>query len=134
MICGSGVKLVVKGDRLRLDLSPADPTHATFALNVATHPWQLDLTATADSGGVKKGQKVAGIIFRQGHSITLALGDGRRPENFDAAGKDGTVYTFIREGTRSNYLSEFARPPKKTRGRPPRRRTIAGFASCSRNG
>ena len=65
---------------------------------------------------MKKGQKVAGIIFRQGHSITLALGESRRPENFDAAGKDGTVYAFIREGTRSNYLSEFATAPKKNPG------------------
>ena len=48
---GSGVKLVVKGDRLRLDLSPADPCTPRSRLNVATHPWQLDLTATADSGG-----------------------------------------------------------------------------------
>jgi len=94
----SGVKLVVKGDRLRFDASQDDPLHATFELDISARPWSLDLTVTADGGGAKKGQKVPGIIFRQGFMVNLALGDRDRPASFEEAGKNGTVYTFLREG------------------------------------
>jgi uncharacterized protein (TIGR03067 family) len=113
------VKLVVKGDRLRFDIHGADPLHATFALNSRTRPWHLDLTATDDSDNVKKGQKVLGIIFRQGQMLTLAIGDSRRPASFEAAGKDGTVYALVREGVRSSYSSDFSFSPKTPVGPPP---------------
>jgi len=106
------VKLVAKGERLRLGFVSSDPLHATFCLDVGARPWHIDLTATADGGWVKKGEKVPGIIFRQGPTITLALGQSSRPTSFDAAEREGVIfYTGVREGTTRRYL-DLVRPAK----------------------
>src|SRR5262245_53818634 len=96
--------------------------HATFELDISTRPWRLDLTATADGGGAKKGQKVPGIIFRQRSMVTLAFGDRDRPASFEAAGKDGTVYTFLREGqTHPPWVDLVRSAPAKRPTTPPAR-------------
>jgi RNA polymerase sigma factor (sigma-70 family) len=117
----NATKLVVKGDRLRLD-TPDGPLHATFDLNLASAPWQIDLTLTADLPDMKKGTRIAGIISRLGAGanearLMLALGNGSRPASFDAAAKDGTVYTFIREGVSPAAFSDVL-PPKPPKAAP----------------
>jgi uncharacterized protein (TIGR03067 family) len=115
------MKLVFKGDRLRFD-SPTGPLHATFVLNLGTAPWQIDLTTTADWGEAKKGSKVVGIIARTGDRrtadrIMLSLGTAERPVNFDVAAKEGTVYTFVREGISPNTYLDLI-PPKPPKAAP----------------
>jgi RNA polymerase sigma factor (sigma-70 family) len=92
-----GMQLEVTGDLLRMD-TPAGRLNATYVLTLATRLWQIDLTATADWGDVKNGGKLAGIVSRQGARLNLALGSPSRPTSFEAASRDGTVYTFVREG------------------------------------
>lgn len=100
-----GVKLEFMDGRLRFD-APNGSLQATYALNLATRPWQIDLTASEDWGDVKKGRTVAGLMARQGWRIILALGAPTRPASFEEAGRDGTVYTFVREG-----MPDFDLPP-----------------------
>ncbi|MBO0701286.1 MAG: TIGR03067 domain-containing protein, partial [Zavarzinella sp.] len=96
----TGLKLIVKGDRLRLDTGPGASLHATFAIDAAPRPWHVDLTVSSDDGGAKKGEKVLGIVFRHGELLQLSLGAGGvRPRDFEAAGRAGTVYTFAREAS-----------------------------------
>jgi uncharacterized protein (TIGR03067 family) len=105
------LKLVVKGDQLRLDVPGADPLHASFVLDLAAQPWHIDLTATADGGGVKKGAKVLGIFSRQSGFLSLALGAAVRPTGFESAGKDGTAYVFLRDGSSVQRRRELWQPP-----------------------
>jgi len=104
------VWLVVKGDRLRFDRPSADSLHAAFRLDVAAQPWRIDLTASADGGGVKKGQSVPGITARQGEFLLLALGAESRPASFEAAAEGGTVYVFVREGRSPRMAMELLKP------------------------
>jgi RNA polymerase sigma factor (sigma-70 family) len=92
-----GVKLVVKGDRLRLD-TPAGALHATYTLDLAATPWQIDLTATADWGKVKKDSPLPGLLARDGGRITLAIGVTKRPADFYGLTAEVPVYMFVREG------------------------------------
>jgi hypothetical protein len=109
------MRLEVTGDRLQFD-TPSGRLNATYVLTLATHVWQIDLTATADWGDVKKGGKLAGIVSRQGERLLLALVSASRPASFEAAGRVGTVYTFVREGFTDLDLA--ARSPTKEAARP----------------
>jgi RNA polymerase sigma factor (sigma-70 family) len=102
--------LVVKGDRLRFDVPGTDPLHATFVLDMSPSPWHIDLTATQDGGGLKKGAKVAGIVTRRGDFLSLALGTVGRPVSFEAAGQAGTAYTLVPERTSIRQAKELLRP------------------------
>ena len=104
------VKLVVKGDRLRFDTPENESLHATFSLNLAEYPWQIDLKTTADWGKVKKGATIAGIFSEQGMVLTLALGSAARPTSFAAAGKDGTVYVLVRNNQGFDLSLEWLEP------------------------
>jgi RNA polymerase sigma factor (sigma-70 family) len=114
------VKLVVKGDRLRFDRPGTDSLHATFQLDISARPWRIDLTATSDGGGAKKGQSVPGIVARQGEFVLLALGTDARPANFESAEKDRTAYVLIREGRSTRILMEYWRPLTGTPSAPAR--------------
>jgi uncharacterized protein (TIGR03067 family) len=107
----AGLQLVVKGDRLRFDLPESGPLHATFTVDLATIPWHIDLTATAGSGGLEKGAKVAGIFARHGNFLTLSLGGSAgRPTSFEAAAKEGTVYVLYRDRISTREALELWRP------------------------
>jgi RNA polymerase sigma factor (sigma-70 family) len=107
-----GVKLVIKGDRLRFD-APVGTLHASFTLNLAAEPRQIDLTASADWGAIKKGTLIPGIYGHIGYVLRLALGTSARPASFDAAAREGTVYTFVREDHLGDIKAAPA-PAKKT--------------------
>jgi RNA polymerase sigma factor (sigma-70 family) len=108
-----GVKLLFKGDRLRFD-APAGTLHASFALNLAAEPRQIDLTASADWGAIKIGTAIPGIFSHTGYVLRLALGTSARPTSFEAAAKEGTVYTFVREGHQEDVQAPA--PPAKNAG------------------
>jgi RNA polymerase sigma factor (sigma-70 family) len=120
-----GVKLVVKGDRLRFDVPPAESLHATFEVNTVASPWEIGLKATSDGGGLKKGQILYGIFSRQGGRqgamLMLSLAPtagGKGPKSFEEAGKNGIVYVFGREGINSGAWSDLVgrdgpKSPKK---------------------
>jgi hypothetical protein len=92
-----------------------DSLHASFRLDRAHSPWHIDLTITEEGGGYKEGANIRGIFARHGVFLNLALG-AERPASFEAAGKDGTAYVFLRDRTMSSRSAlELLRPP----GSPP---------------
>ena len=90
-----GLHLVVKEDRLRLNVPDKDPLLATFVVDLAAHPWHIDLTATEDGGGVKKGMDIPGIFARHGRFLSLALGSVDRPASLASPGMNRAVYVFV---------------------------------------
>jgi RNA polymerase sigma factor (sigma-70 family) len=86
---GPELKLLVTGDQLQFDVPGTTPLHATFRVDSKKSPWHIDLTATQDGGGVKKGAKLMGIVTATGRFLNLAIGSAERPTSFESAGKNG---------------------------------------------
>jgi RNA polymerase sigma factor (sigma-70 family) len=109
----TGLELVVKGDRLRLDLPDLKPLQATFTVDMSSNPWHIDVTATESGAGFEDGAKVRGIVARNGGYLRLALGASVRPASFEAATKEGTVYLFCKDRLTAAQALELWRPGTK---------------------
>jgi RNA polymerase sigma factor (sigma-70 family) len=107
------LELVVKGDRLRLDLPDLKPLQATFTVDMKATPWHINLTATEPGGGFEDGQKMPGIVTRNGGYLKLALGASGRPASFESAATEGIVYLFCKERLTTEQALELWRPGAK---------------------